>query len=378
MKKKGTQQQNTSSAQDYRKEAKLHMAAIKSSWVIFAKTGVVVLAAAVVIFVATVAWFANNREVQANNMAIQMAGSVFELAAQGDIGKWDTEERTPAGEEVILDGSKFLTTGQNSTILWALNDNSHMNNQKEVGTGLQPGSSGSLTCYIIAKTTGPLSVNLSLQILGELGELQTEEQPIPQDALELLQGHILFFAGYDSGTSSYIGWISSDADSWKIELENGQAILQRNEDGSLTWSRNVESEKAYPITFYWIWPDIFGEYLFKNQTHIARRSILFPYDQSESVATASVLPSRLFKNICQTKEGEVSNRYMKWARTSDADIETQRTEFMKLVTEENLQGLRNETGYNLYLYGKICNYYNRGDQYIGEQIPYIRVSLEAD
>ena len=378
MKKNRKQQQNISSAQDYRKEAKLHMAAIKSSWVIFAKTGVVVLAAAVVIFVATVAWFANNKEVQANNMAVQMAGSDFELAVQGDRGKWDSEEKISSGEVITIDGNRFLATGQNSSIAWALNDKSQMNNQKEVGTGLEPGSSGSLTCYILAKTTGPLSVNLSLQILGELGETQTEEQSIPQDALDLLLGHILFFAGFDSTTSSYLGWISPDADIWEMKLEGGQATLKRNEDGSLTWAREVEAEKVYPITFYWIWPDIFGEYLFKNQAHIARRPVLFPNDQSELAASASVLPSRLFEKICQTKEGEVSNRYMKWARTSDADIDIQRTEFMKLVTVENLQALRDGTGYNLYLYGKASNYYNRADQYIGEQISYIRVVLEAE
>lgn len=373
MRKKQTEE-NKLTAEEYRLRAKMNMLACKNEMKIFLFTGLVLVTALTIITVIAVAWFASNREVQGRNMMVTIAGSSYELAVMGEKGEWDTDESVSTGEEQEIDGNNYWTTGKDSAILWALNDNSNLENQKGEGRGIEPGSRGSMTFYILAKTNDNLTVNFSLQMIGQL----EDGGKIPEDAAELMLGHILLFAGYDTDNSSYCGWISEDAETWTMNLDSN-ATLKREEDGTLTWTGNVENGKVYPVTIYWIWPDTFGQYLFKNQVRIGKNPVLFPDDKGEGIDSISALPEGLFEKMCQTPEGAVSNRYLKWSRESDLEQEKQlsKEEFKELVTVEGLLNIRNEKEYNIAFYGKLCNYYNKADQYIGENIAYVKLKLET-
>lgn len=406
MKKKGTQQQNTSSAQDYRKEAKLHMAAIKSSWVIFAKTGVVVMAAAVVIFVATVAWFANNREVQANNMAIQMAGSPYELAVlksdgtvTGVRGKWNLadQELLPDGQEFTFEDTSitYYTTENKSSICWSVNPNSHVDNLEGYNaSGLEPGARGSLTFYILPKVTGEsLKVKLRFDVIGHMEDgtpisdavekgvnltgvsINDEELKDVSEAQKLLKGHILLFAGYNQTNATYEKWISEDANAWNLSSEEDKVSLTLQSDGSLLWSAEEVQQKAYPITIYWIWPEEFGQYVMYDSSQINKNPVLFG-----GTDASSGIPSGLFSKLCEAPADAISNAYLKWSRRTDvvAEKTSARGEFGNLMKSDTLLKLRQEGKADFLTYSKMCYYYNMADQFIGEKVYYASIRVEAE
>ena len=279
-------------ANEYRKKAQEHMEACVSSWKVFLKTGVFFIAAVCVIVGICLAWFVNNKDVRSDGMLVQgVADGDFELAAAGtltDYGIWDDEllSQVLKGSEVTLEGKSYVSTATSrSSIRWAITDDSHMENQSY--EGIRPGSYGKMVFYIIPNKSGELTVTLDVGVRGITSE---EGIPLPEDAVDLLKGHVLLFAGYDQERQAYKGWISEDASSWEINLsyeesgysEPGTATLSRTENGELVWeAQNVIGEHAYPVTIYWIWPEIVGEYIYKELTFTENRPILFLQDRSE-------------------------------------------------------------------------------------------------
>ena len=58
---------------------------------------------------------------------------------------------------------KLMSTwGSNTSISWAITNDSNMQNKTD--QGIEPGSSGSMTFYIISHKDGPLSVKLNLTL----------------------------------------------------------------------------------------------------------------------------------------------------------------------------------------------------------------------
>ena len=156
--------------------------------------------------------------------------------------------------------------------------------QNKTDQGIEPGSSGSMTFYIISHKDGPLSVKLNLTLTGYQVEgwdpsaatkkgaddtLTVTVKSLKEadsTAQQLLEGHVLLFAGCDKPDSNstvsyslYKAWISEDAEPWTMTLTNtclkdstagndtenagGNAVktasnsvpfVTRNEDGSLT------------------------------------------------------------------------------------------------------------------------------------------------
>ena len=311
----------------------------------------------------------------------------FELASEGtesgnDKGLWDDEEMPDVAvgdSETISNKPMMVTGGNKNAIRWAITDSSNMGN-KQV-TGIRPGSAGKLTFYIVAKKSGPLTVTLDVSMTGVA---RSSKKELPQEAKDLLSGHVLLFAGYDEQKKAYSGWISEDASSWQMTLTgDGQsnAVLKRYANGTLTWSAEVTENIAYPISLYWIWPEVVGEYIFKESTHMEGCPVLFPEDASqEDPDNPAVLPGELFQKMCDVPEGGRSNRYFKWAygHSSATEVEEKTTEFRNTVTTDKLSDLRNSNdNYDSAVYGSICDYYNRADQYLGEKVQYLSLCVVA-
>lgn len=64
---------------------------------------------------------------------------------------------------------------------------------------------------------------------------------------QLLEGHILLFAGYNGKAGCYKGWISRDAGEWSMRLgsETETAVLEVK-NGKLTWN-NTNAQKTLLI-----------------------------------------------------------------------------------------------------------------------------------
>lgn len=371
-------------SEEYRQKADEHMDALKQEWSVFGKTGIIILAALFAIIVACIAWFASNREVSGTGMSIQASGSDFELAAAGDTvdtGKYDGMLGSGQGVSITSGNTSYMVTdGSHTSISWAITDNSNMGNKN--AAGINPGSSGKLTFYIIAQKTGSLTVTLDLTLTGYRESTNTvgsSTSPVLEEAgkddadQQLLEGHILLFAGYDDSSKSYSGWISDDADEWTMTLGNDTdyiADLTRNENGKLSWTANVVKGTAYPVTIYWIWPEVVGSYLMRDHTYIGGRPVLFPKDTTANDPEA--LPGGLFEKMCESSNSSgtiSSNRYFKWALENSED-------FTNFVTEEVLGSMRSND-FHTKKYGILCSYYNAADQYLGENIRYVKLTLDA-
>lgn len=386
--------------EEYREKAQEQIQDLKDQWKTFFRTGPIVIAATIVMIAVSIAWFVSNTKVDATGVQIRAAGSEFDIAAEAKpnvesaTGAYDDLLSVSKGATLSIGNKNFGYTGEGKTsISWAITDDSNMQNNKDLG--IEPGSSGKLTFYIISHKDGPLSVNMNLTFTGyyvegwnstaatntaEIAVKSSDLKKLDEPTQQLLEGHVLFFAGYDEKSNSYKAWISDDAESWNMTLENTcikasnagndtesskAALLTRNEDGSLTWKIDqAVKEAAYPVTIYWVWPEMLESYLGKEQN--TRYPLLFPKDSSDTDKLCT-LPTNLFTTMCATGNGDIkSNRYFRWE-----DKET----FSTTVKVDKLLQMRNK--YNPAVYGAIAAYYNLADQYLGRNVQYAKLTLDA-
>lgn len=386
--------------EEYREKAQEQIQDLKDQWKTFFRTGPIVIAATIVMIAVSIAWFVSNTKVDATGVQIRAAGSEFDIAAEAKpnvesaTGAYDDLLSVSKGAILSIGNKNFGYTGEGKTsISWAITDDSNMQNNKDLG--IEPGSSGKLTFYIISHKDGPLSVNMNLTFTGyyvegwnstaatntaEIAVKSSDLKKLDEPTQQLLEGHVLFFAGYDEKSNSYKAWISDDAESWNMTLENTcikasnagndtesskAALLTRNEDGSLTWKIDqAVKEAAYPVTIYWVWPEMLESYLGKEQN--TRYPLLFPKDSSDTDKLCT-LPPNLFTTMCATGNGDIkSNRYFRWE-----DKET----FSTTVKVDKLLQMRNK--YNPAVYGAIAAYYNLADQYLGRNVQYAKLTLDA-
>lgn len=349
--------------EEYRQKAQDQIEHYKQQWKVFLRTGIFVLVALVAIIIACIAWFVSNSKVSISGLNIQAAGSEFDLAAAGtreNKGVYDNLLDVQPGTDIKLSDVAYASTdGEHTSVTWAITEDSNMNNKTE--TGINPGSGGSLTFYIISHKDGKLSVTLNLAFTGYSGEENAissgDLTEVGEDIQQLLEGHILLFAGYDAKTNSYQNWISDDAGKWNVNLgtENNNISLSRDEQGNVIWSaENAVRDTAYPVTLYWIWPEILSSYLVTDQQYTGNRPILFE--------TESDLPDDLYKKMCSTER----NRYF---------LVTDQTEFSNVVTEGRLKQMR--TDFNPAIYGNMSVYYNMADQVLGEKVRFLKLKLDA-
>lgn len=352
--------------EEYRKKAQEEIQNYKHQWKIFIRTGIVVLAAAIAIIIACIAWFVSNNKVTGSGIGIRSAGSDFELAAdagadgKNSAGVYDKLLEAASGTEETLENKNYITTdGSHTSITWSIVNESNMRNN-ENHLGIEPGTSGMLRFYIISYKDGALNVTLDLGLTGYTNGTGSTIVKSEETAQKLVKGHVLLFAGYEQGTNSYEGWISEDADPWTMTLDSG-STLTRNADGTLTWVvENAKKDTAYPVQIYWIWPEILGSYLRKDQTATGNRPILFPEEPAAGENTSGnpkALPKDLYKKMSQ------NDKYFIYESKDDQ------------VTADILWQMRND--FNPVIYGEIADCYNLGDQYLGENVRYLKLKLEA-
>ena len=229
----------------------------------------------------------------------------FELAAdagadgKNSAGAYDNKllEVSPGTEETLGDKSYITTDDSRTSITWSIVNESNMRNNQN-NLGIEPGTSGMLRFYIISHKDGSLNVTLDLGLTDYTNGTGSTIGKADATAQKLVKGHILLFAGYEQRTNSYEGWISEDADPWTMTLDSG-STLTRNADGTLTWAvENAKKDTAYPVQIYWIWPEILGSYLRKDQTATGNRPILFPEEPATEENTSGnpkALPKDLYK-----------------------------------------------------------------------------------
>ena len=98
----------------------------------------------------------------------------------------------------------------------------------------------------------------------------------------------------------------------------------------------------------------------KADTYTGKRPLLFPDAEDE-------LLGQLFSKMCGSGNASSPNRYFRW---EDADT------FKKTVTGDVLLQLRNN--FNPVIYENVAAYYNLADEYLGENIRYVKLKVDAE
>lgn len=375
-------------AEEYRQKAQEQIELLKNQWKIFFRTGIIVVAAFIVMIVVSIAWFVSNTRVDATGVAIRPADMPFDLAAVGtessvsaDQGMYDELLTVSPGASREIEGKKYWSTdGSHTSICWAVTPESNMNNTGETGkpTGIEPGSYGKMTFYIIPNKDGPLKVTLDLVLTGyQIADNKKNEANVTKNDLtevtdpslqQLLEGHVLLFAGYNEKARCYKGWISRDAGEWSRRLgsETEAAVLE-SRSGKLTWNNtNAKKDTAYPVTIYWIWPERLESYLRKADGYSGKNPLLFPEDPSSEENALSALPENLFETMGEVEENSSSNRYFRWEDSA---------KFQENVTKDTLSQIREK--FNPALYSMVAAYYDSADQYLGKNVQYVQLKLDA-
>lgn len=375
-------------AEEYRQKAQKQIELLKNQWKIFFRTGIIVVAAFIVMIVVSIAWFVSNTRVDATGAAIRPADMPFDLAAAGtesnasaDRGMYDKLLTVSLGASREIEGKKYWSTdGSHTSICWAVTPESNMNNTGEDGkpTGIEPGSYGKMTFYIIPNKDGSLKVTLDLVLTGyQIADNKKNEANVTKNDLtevtdpslqQLLEGHVLLFAGYNEKAGCYKGWISRDAGEWSMRLgsETEAAVLE-SKSGKLTWNNtNAKKDTAYPVTIYWIWPERLESYLRKADGYSGKNPLLFPEDLSSEDIALSALPKNLFETMSKVEENSSSNRYFRWEDS---------VKFQENVTKDTLSQIREK--FNPALYSMVAAYYDSADQYLGKNVQYVQLELDA-
>lgn len=201
-------------------------------------------------------WFINNKAVSGDRTAMKATDSDFELGAVDSGGTFDTYLTAEDGILLsdIKTGSLFdrispvSTGGGKNEIKWLMSSKSNFNNYSGDNSpqGIQPGSSGKLSFYVIAKRDTALNITFTLDTILYTADAQPIDSSntdnsdciIPDDLPEakLVKGHILFFEKYDDATGLYSDRIT---------------------DGTFDFSQpDAKAGTAYKADIYWIWPDV--------------------------------------------------------------------------------------------------------------------------
>ena len=375
-------------AEEYRQKAQKQIELLKNQWKIFFRTGIIVVAAFIVMIVVSIAWFVSNTRVDATGAAIRPADMPFDLAAAGiesnasaDRGTYDELLTVSPGASREIKGKKYWSTdGSHTSICWAVTPGSNMNNTSEDGkpTGIEPGSYGKMTFYIIPNKDGPLKVTLELVLAGyQIADDKKNAENVTKNDLtevtdpslqQLLEGHILLFAGYNEKAGCYKGWISRDAGVWRMSLGSGtEAAVLESKSGKLTWNNtNAQKDNAYPVTIYWIWPERLESYLRKADGYSGKNPLLFPENPSSEENALSALPENLFATMSKVEKNSSSNRYFRWEDSA---------KFQENVTKDTLSQIREK--FNPALYSMVAAYYDSADQYLGKNVQYVQLKLDA-
>lgn len=314
------------------------------------------LCSAVVILLLTVGffsfgWFINNKSTTGDDTALKATDSDFELGAFDSSGAFDEYLTAENGtlltnvktEQLFSKISPTVTGGGKNEIKWLINDKSNFNNYsgENAELGIQPGSSGKLSFYVIAKRDMALNITFSLDTVlytsdaKPISETNADNSDcvIASDSPEagLVGGHILFFLNYD---------------------ENSMLYSNRITDGSFVFSQpDAKAGTAYKADIYWVWP------------YVADQLILPENDSSFSSKEYGKLISDADSEAFKT---ELVNSPEKYFADSSFDI---------AAAVGNVSKGTASPDFNMEYYNKLNARWNEADQLIGKSVGFIELQI---
>lgn len=327
------------------------------------------LSALVVMVGFCIAWFVSNHRVNATGMNIETANAQdFQLASKGK--RQEAEQKYLKNEDsqnILNNGTAYLKNSDGKMIdasddtdntatyyvgftnlAWRLDDD----------VTLMPGTSGSITFYIIPRKENLTSANLTFTLKAYEDDTKTGVAAVSKDnqLQNLVMGHILFFRNRDAD-GSYAGWIAPD--------ENGSYLTGNSEYSFTVTPENkttFEKDKPYPVTLYWIWPNYIRNYIYTNQNG----SLFTNPDSSDYKNLLKFLNKENFQN------NEAEQKYSKIFYVKPDSGATS--------AKDSTGGNGNQINSNITdaVLNECNEAYNNADQYIGENARYLYVDVTVD
>lgn len=346
------------SAAEYRQTADAHAQELKSFWKRFAVSGLFVIAAVIIIF-ACLAWFAANNRVQAESSGISAEGVTFTIKAEGEdgdnphVGYYERSDRT-AEEKKEITG---LSTEHSMTVTL----NSNLNNND--ASGLYPGARG-----VIIFTVTPISKNLPGVTIDISRILKTADGAVIEQ-----EGDSLVATNIDSTTGVGTTRGATLGENNLFNLMRGHLLFFRNEDGGYYSNRIADGkivlkaedfykkdsnskETTEPVTVYlfWVWPEYIQNFVLLKDANYYKN--LFAKQNADYVALQTYVNG--------TGDFHEGNH---WSEFYAADVSG------ALATDvPNLAA--DMTSANL---ATCSTFYNNADEYIGTNVQYLQLELNA-
>ena len=288
----------------------------------------------------TMGWFMKGGFSDAQSIELSADGMKYVLAAEGEAGKYDEYITITTGTGISTSVSvpgrtdaAELISANGGEIRWALNSKSNIENYGTDAEGIYPGSSGTLTFYVIPKQNCDLNINFSLEKILYKNNTDTGKLEIIEDAAGIpgfVKGHILFFKTKENG-------IYSDriADGFNIKQE-----------GAIT-------DTAYKFDIHWTWPSVADQLVLPNDDPLLEKN---GYKRIISYADTTFYDD-IIKNPVNYFSRELED--------------------MNLT--EILTNLRNGSvadSFDSDNYKKINELWNEVDQLIGTNVSYIEIRLK--
>ena len=295
---------------------------------------------AIVLIICTVAWFTMNEFNHISGVDMTDSDMPFELQTNGTDEKLNkallNKLEYKYGESIA--DSKNSTSDNVHQIYWLMNDESNMYNDKPNSKGINPGTNGSLTFYVVPKTDEKLEISFNLNI-SAYSNKDNELTAVDDDnVLNFINGHIMFFQKYDKS--------------------NGYSDLIQNCKFNVTID-NAEAGKEYPVTIYWVWPDTLGQYLLQDSDINLSGDQICKDDISR-------------KNFAK----EMTKNYNKYFETKNNNklVENDKLSDIYSAALENMV----DGKYKLSYFSALSMAYNDADEIIGTNVNTLLIQLNAE
>lgn len=301
------------------------------NWTYF-KTGFVLVT--ITIIAVTFGWFVGGSVASIKGMLLSTGSQdTFELASLGTDGgmhKDFLEKLVSVGDAFTTDSESGTKTGSHPRIVWNVNETSNLNNNSGNAEGIQPGSSGSMSFYIIPLIDGEQTIRCKLSM-----DFYKSEDIIVDPVLKkLAAGHILFFESYEENTG-YSGWIEPN--------DNNEMSF------TITLAADTPKDTPIPVTFYWTWPNIMSQLIMKDgDMYLGGYKQTIKTDQQEEILAYSETNIGCFMYNIENSDNTFKNAGIDMKKWHDISHGTNKED---------------EIDQDRYL--ELSGYYNNADQKIG-------------
>lgn len=286
-------------------------------------------------------WFTSNKHVEGDSMGLTATKNPFELGSENKPGSFDGYLSVNDGynlTNVSLNGGgsiNLTATGEGKPeVKWLMSDTSNFGNLTD--KGIEPGSSGMLTFYVISREDISLNLRFTPDMIlydkeaVENADNSTHIIPDSEAVTDLIKGHVLFFREYDEINGIYSQPISDEGFTLSID--------------------NAHKDTAYRVDFYWIWP------LFADQ-------LILPENDS-------LLRAKGYKRIVPGGLSLITDTNLPLFFAGSNEITYDMI--------ENVSAGSGTAAFNTRYYNILNGKWNEADQLIGTNAGYIELRLTAD